>query len=96
MLSSDIFQSFNDYENYLNKVTKLWSLTYKIFPELRKIQGNTLFTCAYTNIVNNIKLLDKEIQVLELLNETTLNKEQLRDRYIRAITREKRMLEDFQ
>ena len=95
MISSDKFKTFNDYENYLNKITRLWTLTYKIFPELKNIKENTVFTYAYMNIVSSEKLLDKEIQVLEMLNTTTMNIEQLKERYIRAITREKRMVEDF-
>lgn len=95
MISSDKFKTFDDYENYLNKITKLWSLTYKVFPELKNIKENTVFTYAYMNIVSSEKLLDKEIQVLEMLNTTTLNIDKLKDRYIKAITREKRMIEDF-
>ena len=95
MISSDKFKTFNDYENYLNKITKLWTLTYKVFPELKNIKENTVFTYAYMNIVSSEKLLDKEIQVLEMLNTTTMNIDQLKERYIRAITREKRMVEDF-
>lgn len=95
MISSDKFKTFDDYENYLNKITRLWSLTYKIFPELKNIKENTVFTYAYMNIVSSEKLLDKEIQVLEMLNTTTLNIDKLKDRYIKAITREKRMVEDF-
>lgn len=95
MLSSDKFKTFDDYENYLNKVSKLWTLTYKIFPELRSVKENSIFTYAYMNIVCSEKLLDKEIQVLEMLNTTTLNIDKLKERYIRAITREKRMVEDF-
>ena len=95
MISSDKFKTFDEYENYLNKITRLWSLTYKIFPELKNIKENTVFTYAYMNIVNSEKLLDKEIQVLEMLNTTTLNIDKLKDRYIKAITREKRMVEDF-
>lgn len=95
MISSDKFKTFDDYENYLNKITRLWTLTYKIFPELKNIKENTVFTYAYMNIVSSEKLLDKEIQVLEMLNTTTLNIDKLKDRYIKAITREKRMVEDF-
>jgi hypothetical protein len=95
MISSDKFKTFDDYENYLNKITRLWSLTYKIFPELKNIKENTVFTYAYMNIVNSEKLLDKEIQVLEMLNSTTMNIDKLKERYIKAITREKRMVEDF-
>lgn len=95
MISSDKFKTFNDYEKYLNKISKLWTLTYKIFPELKNIKENTIFTYAYMNIVCNEKLLDKEIQVLEMLDITTINKDKLKERYIRAITREKRMVEDF-
>lgn len=95
MISSDKFKTFDDYENYLNKITRLWSLTYKVFPELKNIKENTVFTYAYMNIVSSEKLLDKEIQVLEMLNTTTLNIDKLKERYIRAITREKRMVEDF-
>lgn len=95
MISSDKFKTFADYENYLNKITRLWTLTYKIFPELKNIKENTVFTYAYMNIVSSEKLLDKEIQVLEMLNTTTMNIDQLKERYIRAITREKRMVEDF-
>lgn len=95
MISSDKFKTFDEYENYLNKITRLWSLTYKVFPELKNIKENTVFTYAYMNIVNSEKLLDKEIQVLEMLNTTTLNIDKLKDRYIKAITREKRMVEDF-
>lgn len=95
MISSDKFKTFNDYENYLNKITRLWSLTYKVFPELKNIKDNTIFTYAYMNIVCNEKLLDKEIQVLDMLDTTTINKEHLKERYIKAITREKRMVEDF-
>jgi hypothetical protein len=95
MISSDKFTTFDDYENYLNKITRLWSLTYKIFPELKNIKENTVFTYAYMNIVNSEKLLDKEIQVLEMLNSTTMNIDKLKERYIKAITREKRMVEDF-
>lgn len=95
MISSDKFKTFDDYENYLNKITRLWTLTYKIFPELKNIKDNTIFTYAYMNIVSSEKLLEKEIQVLEMLNTTTMNIDQLKERYIRAITREKRMVEDF-
>ena len=95
MISSDKFKTFDDYENYLNKITRLWSLTYKVFPELKNIKENTVFTYAYMNIVSSEKLLDKEIQVLEMLNTTTLNIDKLKERYIKAITREKRMVEDF-
>lgn len=95
MISSDKFKTFDDYENYLNKITILWSLTYKVFPELKNIKENTVFTYAYMNIVSSEKLLDKEIQVLEMLNTTTLNIDKLKERYIKAITREKRMIEDF-
>ena len=95
MISSDKFKTFDDYENYLNKISRLWTLTYKIFPELKNIKENTVFTYAYMNIVSSEKLLDKEIQVLEMLNTTTLNIDKLKERYIRAITREKRMVEDF-
>lgn len=95
MISSDKFKTFADYENYLNKITRLWTLTYKVFPELKNIKENTVFTYAYMNIVSSEKLLDKEIQVLEMLNTTTMNIDQLKERYIRAITREKRMVEDF-
>ena len=95
MISSDKFKTFDDYENYLNKITRLWSLTYKVFPELKNIKENTVFTYAYMNIVSSVKLLDKEIQVLEMLNTTTLNIDKLKERYIKAITREKRMVEDF-
>ncbi len=95
MISSDKFKTFDDYENYLNKITRLWSLTYKIFPELKNIKENTVFTYAYMNIVSSEKLLDKEIQVLEMLNTTTMNIDKLKERYIKAITREKRMVEDF-
>lgn len=95
MISSDKFKTFADYENYLNKITRLWTLTYKVFPELKNIKENTVFTYAYMNIVSSEKLLDKEIQVLEMLNTTTLNIDKLKDRYIKAITREKRMVEDF-
>lgn len=95
MISSDKFKTFDDYENYLNKITRLWTLTYKIFPELKNIKDNTVFTYAYMNIVSSEKLLDKEIEVLEMLNTTTMNIDQLKERYIRAITREKRMVEDF-
>ena len=95
MISSEKFKTFAEYENYLNKITKLWTLTYKVFPELKNIKENTVFTYAYMNIVSSEKLLDKEIQVLEMLNTTTMNIDQLKERYIRAITREKRMVEDF-
>ena len=95
MISSDKFKTFDDYENYLNKITRLWTLTYKIFPELKNIKDNTVFTYAYMNIVSSEKLLNKEIEVLEMLNTTTMNIDQLKERYIRAITREKRMVEDF-
>ena len=95
MISSDKFKTFAEYENYLNKITRLWTLTYKVFPELKNIKENTVFTYAYMNIVSSEKLLDKEIQVLEMLNTTTMNIDQLKERYIRAITREKRMVEDF-
>ena len=95
MISSDKFKTFDDYENYLNKITRLWSLTYKVFPELKNIKENTVFTYAYMNIVSSEKLLEKEIQVLEMLNTTTLNIDKLKERYIKAITREKRMIEDF-
>lgn len=95
MISSDKFKTFDDYENYVNKITRLWTLTYKIFPELKKIKENTVFTYAYMNIVNSEKLLDKEIQVLEMLDTTTMNIDKLKERYIRALTREKRMIEDF-
>ena len=95
MISSDKFKTFDEYENYLNKITRLWTLTYKIFPELKNIKENTVFTYAYMNIVSSEKLLEKEIQVLEMLNTTTLNIDKLKDRYIKAITREKRMVEDF-
>lgn len=95
MISSDKFKTFDEYENYLNKITRLWTLTYKVFPELKNIKENTVFTYAYMNIVSSEKLLDKEIQVLEMLNTTTLNIDKLKDRYIKAITREKRMVEDF-
>lgn len=95
MISSDKFKTFDDYENYLNKITKLWSLTYKVFPELKNIKENTVFTYAYMNIVSSEKLLDKEIQVLDMLNTTSLNIDKLKERYIKAITREKRMIEDF-
>ena len=95
MISSDKFKTFDDYENYLNKITRLWSLTYKVFPELKNIKENTVFTYAYMNIVSSEKLLEKEIQVLEMLNTTTLNIDKLKERYIKAITREKRMVEDF-
>lgn len=95
MISSDKFKTFDEYENYLNKITRLWSLTYKIFPELKNIKENTVFTYAYMNIVGSEKLLEKEIQVLEMLNTTTLNIDKLKERYIKAITREKRMIEDF-
>lgn len=95
MISSDKFKTFDEYENYLNKITRLWSLTYKVFPELKNIKENTVFTYAYMNIVSSEKLLEKEIQVLEMLNTTTLNIDKLKERYIKAITREKRMIEDF-
>jgi hypothetical protein len=95
MISSDKFKTFDEYEKYLNKISKLWTLTYKIFPELKNIKENTIFTYAYINIVCNEKLLDKEIQVLEMLNTTTTNKEEFKKRYIRAITREKHLIEDF-
>ena len=95
MISSEKFKTFAEYENYLNKITRLWTLTYKVFPELKNIKENTVFTYAYMNIVSSEKLLDKEIQVLEMLNTTTMNIDQLKERYIRAITREKRMVEDF-
>ena len=95
MISSDKFKTFDEYENYLNKITRLWTLTYKVFPELKNIKENTVFTYAYMNIVSSEKLLEKEIQVLEMLNSTTLNIDKLKDRYIKAITREKRMVEDF-
>ena len=95
MISSDKFKTFDEYENYLNKITRLWSLTYKVFPELKNIKENTVFTYAYMNIVSSEKLLDKEIQVLEMLNTTTMNIDKLKERYIKAITREKRMVEDF-
>ena len=95
MISSEKFKTFAEYENYLNKITRLWTLTYKVFPELKNIKENTVFTYAYMNIVSSEKLLDKEIQVLEMLNTTTMNIDQLKERYIKAITREKRMVEDF-
>lgn len=95
MISSDKFKTFDEYENYLNKITRLWTLTYKVFPELKNIKENTVFTYAYMNIVSSEKLLEKEIQVLEMLNTTTLNIDKLKERYIKAITREKRMIEDF-
>ena len=95
MISGDKFKTFDDYENYLNKITKLWTLTYKVFPELKKIKENTIFTYAYMNFVNNENMIDKEIQVLEMIDSTTMNKEHLKERYIRAITREKHMVEDF-
>lgn len=95
MISSDKFKTFDDYENYINKITKLWTLTYKVFPELKKIKDNTIFTYAYMNFVSNENMLDKEIQVLEMIDSTTMNKEHLKERYMRAITREKHMVEDF-
>lgn len=95
MINSDKFNTFAEYENYLNKITRLWTLTYKVFPELKNIKENNVFTYAYMNLVCNEKLLDKEIQVLDMIDNTTMNKDNLKERYIKAITREKRMVEDF-
>lgn len=95
MINSDKFNTFAEYENYLNKITRLWTLTYKVFPELKNIKENNVFTYAYMKLVCNEKLLDKEIQVLDMIDNTTMNKDNLKERYIKAITREKRMVEDF-
>jgi hypothetical protein len=80
MKNNEYFSNFKQYEIYINKVTKLWSLIHYLYPELYKINGNNVFTFSMIDVINDEIKLDKEIKALEQIKKN--NTFQLKNKYL--------------
>lgn len=80
MKNNEYFSNCKQYEIYINKVTKLWSLIHYLYPKLYKINGNNVFTFSMIDVINDETKLDKEIKALEQIKKN--NTFELKNKYL--------------
>lgn len=93
MINSKNFNSFDEYENYINKLSHFWTMMYKLFPEIKNIEHPGTFDCAMTKIVNDMKTLEQHIRMLENMLEH--NTKENRNKYVAIVNKFSNMSEDF-
>ena len=87
------FNSFEEYESYLNKLSHFWTMMYKLFPEIKNFEHPGTFDWAMINIVNDLKYLEQHIKMLESLLEN--NNKENRNKYVAIVNKFSNMGEDF-
>lgn len=93
MINSKNFNSYEEYENYINKLSHFWTMMYKLFPEIREFEHPGTFDSTMIKIVNDMKSLEQHIKMLEsLLNNNT---KEHRNKYVAIVNKLSSISEDF-
>lgn len=93
MKKREKFNTVEEYENYLNKLSHFWTMLYKLFPEIKDFEHPGTFDWAMTTIVNDLDCFEQHIKMLELLLEH--NTRENRDKYVAIINKITYIGEDF-
>ena len=87
------FDSFEEYENYLNKLSHFWTMMYKLFPEIKDFKHPGTFDFAMIKIVEDMKTFEQHIMMLEALLKN--NTKENRDKYVSIVNKFSNMGKDF-
>ena len=93
MINGDYFNSFEEYEQYINNVSRFWTLYRTIFPELKQIKSPSVLDLTMADIVNDVSSLKQHINLLEILKEHNTN--DFRNKYIKILEKLTSMKMDF-
>lgn len=93
MKKRDKFDSFEEYEDYLNKVSHFWTMMYKLFPEIKNFEHPCVFDFTMITLVNDLEYLEQHIKMLELLCKN--NTEENRKKYADIVNKISDIATDF-